>query len=429
MPDQPSEVSPVKSSRLFTLAVFVVMGGAIVYLLRNDDASPQQDEEVAAMKAQLENLKEMNLQLKEADLHRQRDQQLAESRLAGARAKLDAASETIDQLEKAIRQWEQTSAALMTNSQGIRVAANSAALDQTEALLQAERPASTVPETLRATLHPLAELVQTAEKAEKEDRVSFDPGPEFTAELDAIVTQARPTLTTYEEHNRRLAAILGGLPDNQPDTTTTLQDALAARDAQRLDEENREQTETLQAVHEENEKKRLEQQVAAKNRQAELELKKLEKEHELEELKLQAGITALDDKIAALGDEIGRQNKRRQLLREFEQDLPEIRSLLRPFIADGRTQPKEGLFRITTSNGPVSLGALRGEQVLKVNTEAQRRLWFMGAGDRNDRDLGGFPSYIGNRMDWEAKQPAVQRAQELLIKYGDLMVEMEMLAP
>ena len=429
MPDQPSEVSPVKSSRLFSLAVFAVMGGAIVYLLSRDDASPQQDEQMAEMKAELENLKEMNLQLKEAELHRQRDQQLAESRLAGSRAKLDAASETIDQLEKAIRQWEQTSAALMTNSQGMRLAANSAALDQTEALLQAERPASTVPETLRATLRPLAELVQTAEKAEKEDRVSFDPGPEFTAELDGIVTQARPALTTYEEHNRRLAAILGGLPHDQPDTKTTLQDALAAREAQRLDEKNRKQTETLQAVHEENEKKRLEQQVAAKNRQAELELKKLEKEHELEELKLQAGITALDDKIAALGDEIDRQNKKRQLLREFEQDLPEIRSLLRPFIADGRKQPNRGMFSMTTTNGPVSLSALHRERLLEVKTETQRRLWSMAAGDYNDRDLGGFPSYIGNRMDWEAKQPAVQRAQELLIKYGDLMVEMEMLAP
>lgn len=62
--------------------------------------------------------------------------------------------------------------------------------------------------------------------------------------------------------------------------------------------------------------------------------------------------------------------------------------------------------------------------------DGQRRLYGITSANRtNDRQLGAFPQYFGGETDWREKAATVQRAQELLIKYGDLMVEKGMLAP
>jgi hypothetical protein len=278
-------------------------------------------------------------------------------------------------------------------------------------------------------LEPLEKLVMTAEKAEKEDLVSFDPGPTFTAELDAIKADAEPALEIYEEHNDRLETILATIPEKAPEDAATLEVALEERKEERFQEQNRLTTEEVEKVHEENAKKLAAEEARAERRRGDLELEKLQKKKEIEELKEKAKIAGLEKDYGELKDAIEEALRRKELERDFENALPQIRSLLHPFITDGRTQPEQGLFRQTTSVGPVSLGALRSEGVLEPTIEHQRRLWGMTASGRNDREMGGFPSYIGNNMDWNAKQPTVQKAQELLIKYGDLMVEKEMLAP
>ena len=426
---QSQEVSTIKPGRIFTFVVFVCMAAAIAYLYSKDGPSKDSGDDVASMKAELENANELILQLKEAELHRERDQLVAESRLAGSRQSLQTASDTITKLEKAITQWTTTTSSLMTGPQGMRLAASPAALEQAEAILQAARPSENLPATLRARLEPLEKLVETAQNAEKEQHVSFDPGPTFTAQLDAIKAEAEPALKVYQDHNRRLEAVLAGLPENSPESESTLEEALQARKNERLQEENRLLAEELEKVREESAEKRREDEAIAKRRADELDREEQQKKREQEELQRQAEIAGIDADNKQLGQDIAAALARKKLEREFAQDLPQIKSLLSPFITEGRTQPEQGFFRQSTQVGPVSLGKLNSERLLSVSIDDQRRLWYMAAGGKNDRQLGGFPTYIGNATDWQAKQPTVQKAQALLIKYGELMVEKKMLTP
>jgi len=47
----------------------------------------------------------------------------------------------------------------------------------------------------------------------------------------------------------------------------------------------------------------------------------------------------------------------------------------------------------------------------------------------NDREAGGFPQYVGGDFNWQqTNKEYVKRAQELLTKYGDLLVEKGLLS-
>jgi len=115
------------------------------------------------------------------------------------------------------------------------------------------------------------------------------------------------------------------------------------------------------------------------------------------------------------------------LEREFQRDLPQIRSLLRPLITDGLTQPGRNNFEPADKKGPVSLAKLRGTGALAPTAKARAGLYYI-VGSNNDRDLGSFPRYRGGAQDVQSRQSTMMRVQELVNKYGELMVEKGMLA-
>jgi hypothetical protein len=121
---------------------------------------------------------------------------------------------------------------------------------------------------------------------------------------------------------------------------------------------------------------------------------------------------------------------RQALLREYQNDLPEIRSLLMPFISHGYAQPATGWeFKKTLTKGPVSLAALHSSGLLDDDRRALNQLYFATTANRkNDRPLGSFPAQAIGARDGERAILKVQRARELLIKYGELLVADELLA-
>ena len=162
----------------------------------------------------------------------------------------------------------------------------------------------------------------------------------------------------------------------------------------------------------------------------ELELEKERRTREIDLLTQRQAIQGLAVKKESIEEDFASKAKREALERGFQRDLPQIKSLLKPFITDGRTQPGRYSFEMTVDVGPVSFAKLQGAGALIRTVEAQRKFWSMTTANRtNDRDLGGFPPYVGSAQDWNNKQPTVGRAQEVLIEYGQLMVEKGMLAP
>ena len=75
------------------------------------------------------------------------------------------------------------------------------------------------------------------------------------------------------------------------------------------------------------------------------------------------------------------------------------------------------------------MSRLRGRGLLEPTVPSQKALHYLiTANAMNDRELGGFPEYVGGAGDFEGKQVTITRAQGFLIKYGRLMIEKGMLA-
>jgi hypothetical protein len=148
-----------------------------------------------------------------------------------------------------------------------------------------------------------------------------------------------------------------------------------------------------------------------------------------ESAKLQGTKRQLDAAAAADAKDRERALKEAQLRREFEQDRSKVESLLRPFISHGMTQPKGRQFVVAAEEGPVSLARLRSTRALEPTPEGRETLyWITSANDMNDRDLGGFPDQGLGASAKRRNMAIVKEAQDLLIKYGDLMVKDGMLA-
>lgn len=120
-----------------------------------------------------------------------------------------------------------------------------------------------------------------------------------------------------------------------------------------------------------------------------------------------------------------------QLENELKRDLKEVRSLLSPFISKGRTQHlMVNGYRLDDdpTPRPVSLGRLRAVGHLAQSQDALMELW-RSTSSNNDRPLGAFPDSPSGHIGFEAALPSVRRAQALLIKYGDLLVDKGLLSP
>ncbi len=82
----------------------------------------------------------------------------------------------------------------------------------------------------------------------------------------------------------------------------------------------------------------------------------------------------------------------------------------------------------SASKGPASLGVLRSLSMLQPGRKGLSAVMYYVT-FKNDRLLGPLPMFIGGEQGWDSlEKEGASRAQQLLIKYGDLMVEKGMLA-
>ena len=119
----------------------------------------------------------------------------------------------------------------------------------------------------------------------------------------------------------------------------------------------------------------------------------------------------------------------------FAKDQAEISSLLAPFLAIGEQQPKPGSpghpdqwLEPCEPLAPMSLSRLQSSGALDATDQGLQRLYYLGGSPKNLRIRVCFPEYSTNGLSNGIVQSRVRRAQELLIKYGSLMVERRVLA-
>lgn len=177
----------------------------------------------------------------------------------------------------------------------------------------------------------------------------------------------------------------------------------------------------------------------AKTAQALLDAR-LAQEHALREVELaavaaNAGIESqkIKDAIA----EVKRQESQRQaelqsrIEREtaeakFQQQLPEIRRYLTPFITPGNNQLVEGKWKYVEEKAPLSFTGMHAIGALEDTEAGHQKFYSLAGGNQNDRPNGIFRDYIGGHIH---EPRDVVRSQRLLKEFGALLVEKGMLAP
>jgi hypothetical protein len=156
-----------------------------------------------------------------------------------------------------------------------------------------------------------------------------------------------------------------------------------------------------------------EEALQAKKQQATLlgnaELDRIAEETKVKEAEKRAAAAGLKLQAREVEDSI----KAAALEREFERDLPEIKSLLSAFLLPGFK------YRADNSKGPASLAHIGSQKGLEQSANGSYAMAFLA--NASDRSAGGLKN--------PASPERIRRAQDLLRKYGDLMVQKKMLDP
>lgn len=332
----------------------------------------------------------------------------------------DHVERDFQQLTIEMSRWETFIKDLLDGDSGRQIASDSSYVEHFLPIYERKQVTQEDVERFQRRMTRLSAPIAAAET----DNSGYLPSDSLLAELKTLQDEVTAALQTLKDSRKEAEAIQRFAADRRA-AETTLRTAIEEfRDQQREIRRERiaaagRKTEadiTAQLVEKEREKKQL---------RGEVELAQKAKEN----AQLKGTKRELDDAAAAAAEEARLAAKLAQLEREFQRDLPQIRSLLRPFITTGMTQPEGRQFVTADQEGPVSLASLRGTGALEPTAKGRDLLfWITSANQLNDRDLGAFPNYRTGVYDKRRSLAVVKQAQDLLIKYGDLMVTKKMLA-
>ncbi len=425
-PDQ--HVAAISKERLLLLTGIIVLGVILAYFYTSSNSTNNAlRQQNIQLKKNVENTKALLAELQQAKLQRIQEQAANKTIVDQRLSELDDAEQKLQDLRSEIKTYLSTEADLHNGPLGRRIATNPDALRQYRALAPDTKPDALLPDKLKARLDVLRQpLLQSVAANTK----SFKLAPMFEQTLHDIQVQISDTLVEVRTRNAQLQAIIAQAPSTPAPDALSLDAALEKLEQEETIKQNKRVVEEVAKVREEFTRK-LAEQIAETERlkkQLDLEIDKRKRE-----LALQEKQQAIQD--LATKEQIGKKQHemkaaREKLLRDFAHDLSEIKSLLKPFITPGRFQPNGHILQLSTKTEPISLSKLNGAGVLAPTVLAQQKLWGLISANRADeRPLGAFPPYVGGYQNWVNTQQTIARAQELLIKYGELMVEKGMLAP
>ena len=325
----------------------------------------------------------------------------------------------------------------MAGAVGKRIVASPAHVDLVADLLGRDRPSD---EQLLKWELQLEELAAPVEAVMEDSTANPDISPEHQQLLGDLGQQLAASLAEFERQQLLLDAIVRETAQVPPAGVTLetmleerrgaaerafAQQRLAAKEKARL-KAQQEQVERLAAIEREivdAETKRKEDALLAEKQrieqQGQSEREKSAEEARLLQAQQEAEVAATRDQANALAAKA----KRAQLERDFERELPRIRTHLEAFLADGFVHRQD------KKKGPASLSFLESAGALKEDLNGITSLLFLGAAN-NDRPRGALPYYIGGNLTYSKinLQP-VEQAQEYLRKYGEIMVDRKLLAP
>ena len=321
-------------------------------------------------------------------------------------------------------QWTTRPDLLLSSDDGKRIAAVPDLVSRF--MMIGDKPCDTETD-LASYAEELERILTPVARAYQNENAGFHIDQTWADRLDGLEKKIDEALNCMDEQRIAISSILKQAPEQIPDGTPTLKEAIVT-EKERLEEEK--VALVMESMREERVKnaKMIADAMAAGER--------VRAEAEAKAARLLGATKAgeITEAVAKHQAELAR----KQLEAEFQRDEGLIQSYLGVLTLPGYVQPGRGGDYITTvQKGPVSLSALRAAGVLSKDIYGLAA--FTVVVERLKRPSKGWPRLkvyndrltqtgLGN-VPVGPDQEFVQRAQDLLIKYGELMVGKKMLAP
>ncbi|HQZ69456.1 MAG TPA: hypothetical protein PLY87_30430 [Planctomycetaceae bacterium] len=327
-------------------------------------------------------------------------------------------------LKKLQTNWAALEAALLQSDSGRRIAGNPKQLQLVFDIWQRSRPSAEQMVQWERQLTALTEVID--DNASDETVISItDEHAKLLSDLGKeLATQA----AEFEQQKLLLESIQRETSSLTPGNVT-LADAIDQHQGQQDKAEAARLTEVRDTARAQAEKELTERitkaerelaeaKVKAEEQRIEFEKQQLAEETRLREQKHKADLAGFKEESKRVDDALSEA----QLEREMQRDMNDIRGLLLAYTAPGFT------YRPDDTKGPVSLSLIKSRGGLEPTRQGLGNLFFIACGN-SDRPPGGMPQGIGGTIIQTTNIATLERVQELLIKYGELMVKKEMLAP
>ncbi len=356
---------------------------------------------------------------------RQEEIAVARYRLLCVRQLADRAKDAIDDCRDESTDWSEDMKDFKTASIDWSEPSNRALLGRVDMLLSLDTPDKVAADELMDRHKVLVAPLTQAESSGESASVSSS----LESSIEELVSTARDMKELLQRRRAMLASIQNAattsLEEDLPSFSIALETyraELAAQQQERIDsqlaEARAESEAALLEVEQEAQAALAEAKRKAATIRGQIETDRIASETQRE-------ATALDIEKS----KVEQQAAREKLEREFEQDLPKIKHYLSAFIAPGNYHPVE---KTTVEQMPFPFSYLEASGALTQNEDGLRRICEIASYHVGDRPRGPIPK-VGTGLDWlkasEQSLDTITTAQELLRKYGLLMVEKKMLLP
>jgi len=337
-----------------------------------------------------------------------------ESRKAGCLAMIDATTRKLQQSLEVANDREHALRSLETNDIGRQIAANEDLVEMFLALREAQLPPIAGIDETQVVLDGLQTKLQLFRSGVDLERVE-----QMRIELEQLSESALRTLDQMTHAKRDLDALML-LAEREIANSLSLGEVADRYELQITADHQLKITKARRLVHEE--------------QQAEEQAKAAEFNREIATLRSEMSDSQRRIQFAeenAKRELAKRAEAKRKLEIEFQRDLPDIKSLLKPFITPGLTQHLHKFAYRPDRNPnprPVSFGSLVALGYLHDSTERLTAFW-RSTSHENDRPFGSFPRAPYGKTVISHELSTVRRAQSYLKKYGELMVEKGLLSP
>jgi hypothetical protein len=353
---------------------------------------------------------------------RQEEIALARYRLLCVRQLADRAKDAIDDCRDEAAEWTEDMKDFETASINWSEPSNQALLGRMDMLLLLDTPDKIAADALLDRHKVLVAPLTQAESSGEAASVSSS----LESSVEELASAARDMKELLQRRRAMLASIQNAATTSSeediPSFTTALENyhaELAAQQQERIESQ-------LAKARAESEAALLEVEQEAQAALAEAKRKAADIRGQIETDRIASETQRETATLEIEKSKAEQQAAREKLELEFEQDLPRIRHYLSAFITVDNHHPERGLI---SEELPYPFSYIESKGAL-IDTDRGRELLCRLANEAGDRPRGAFPDYRYGWSDFSSQQrEPVLIGQQLIKKYGLLMVEKKMLLP